>query len=447
MKVQRPVPLELEEQGAEARRFRAFAEPRIRGQPRIIDALAAVVERVSAGFHNGEKPYASMLLVGPSGVGKTFAAKVLAEFFFGDPRGFIRLDGQQFSERHEVAKLFGSPPGYIGYYDKPMITQEKLDGPAWNADVRRFRESLKGENRKLFDHLWREYADTAYQRELEEKKGGKADQKLLGSLQAKLDEITERVRGLGYPQYDPYGGRYRSILLLDELERAHHEFHNALFSILDEGVLELARQPAEEEASAVGRVRFGGTVIVATSNIASDKITHELRIMRGTEVRLGIGSEAPLSGDALDERIYDMCRAELDKQFETAFLNRFGTIVAARPLPPDVMMQILDDQIRALAVTLANEWRFPVALIVTNDARRFILKKATDRPEEGARLLHKKMEHYLINALARFKNTEQIKPGDAVRVQVRRTAHGDELKFEMEPAEVRRIPIVPPSSQ
>lgn len=268
------LPLDHTLSGPLSAEFYDFIKTHAAGQPRIFKWFAETIESIVQEFCPENGPAASVLLVGPSGVGKTYMVKLFAEFFFGDPKGFTRIDGQDMSLEHHVARLIGAPAGYVGYGDKPMITQKQLDRPAYLSAV---RYALNQAGEKVQNEYFR----------LSKEKNGISEH--LGNLgrmskpdtekqkvaQSKLDAIAKRLKEIGIPEYDRVKYSYISFLLLDEIERAHQSFHNILFRVLDEGELPLASKQTNEDHPEV--LDFSRTVIIATSNLGSNEITKLLR--------------------------------------------------------------------------------------------------------------------------------------------------------------------------
>jgi ATP-dependent Clp protease ATP-binding subunit ClpC len=265
-----------------------------------------------------DRPIGSFLFLGPTGVGKTELAKALAEFMFDDPNKIIRLDMSEYMERHEVAKIIGAPPGYVGY----------------------------GE-------------------------GG---------------QLTERVRR------NPY-----SVVLLDEIEKAHPDVFNLLLQVLDEGML----------TDAMGRrVSFRNTIVIGTSNLGSSKLA-ELDHMIG----FGLGSG---QGRMSYDEARSLVMAEVRKYFRPEFLNRVDDLIVFHPLGPEHIRQIVDLQIAELVRRLAE---LEIQIEVTGPVRDHLATEGF-HPTYGARPLKREIERTIENPLSMKIVSGELKPGDRVRVEM-----------------------------
>ena len=222
---------------------------RIVGQDKAVSAVAKAIRRGRVGLKDPNRPIGSFIFLGPTGVGKTELCKTLAQTMFGDENAMIRLDMSEYMEKHNVSKMVGSPPGYVGYDE-----------------------------------------------------GG---------------QLTEKVRRKPY-----------SVILFDEIEKAHPDVFNMLLQILDDGIL----------TDSQGRkVDFKNTVIIMTSNVGAKLISG------GNANALGFNQDDN-SGTLSDSKIYDAVMGELKKTFRPEFLNRVDDII--------VFEQLKKDDIREITVRL-----------------------------------------------------------------------------------------------
>ena len=434
-------PLSLARYGPEARRFISFTKNKILGQPRIIEAYADVLELVSAGFKEREGTLANYLITGSSGVGKTESIKVLAEFLFNDRNGALRLDGPNYSDRYDVARIKGSPPGYIGYGDEPVITQRKLDTPVYHRVVDEFLEELPETAQKYVERLWKQVFTLMMKKEEFLERETPSSRAHIAKIDADLEKIRQNLEDLGYPKMIPGGGPHPSLLHIDEIEKAHKTFYNILYSILNDGSLSLSQ---ETETGEPDHVSFINTICIATSNIGEEEVKKELRRFQGREVSMGVHIGRESSLEELDQRIYAITRKALDEHFSTPFLNRFDGVIAARPLFRDAIETILSNRIKDLQTELVTRWSFPVILNVTKPVRDFIVDKATDRLEEGARLLKRKLRHYVTLPLSKIKNTEQVAPGDEIVAQLDVSGKKKQIIFlKISPPKARGLLAIP----
>ena len=280
---------------------------RIVGQPEAVSAVSNAVRRARAGISDDNQPIASFIFLGPTGVGKTELAKSLAEFMFDDEKTLVRIDMSEYMEQHAVAKLIGSPPGYIGHEE-----------------------------------------------------GG---------------QLTEVIRRKPY-----------SVILFDEIEKAHPDVFNIFLQILDDGQL----------TDSKGRtVNFKNTVIIMTSNIASEMI-YDMR------------SKKNLNEKKMQEEVM----AKLRTQFKPEFLNRIDDIIIFHPLTQEMIAYIVDIQLNHVISRLKDE---KITLQIAKEVKDFIAKKGFD-PLYGARPLKRVIQKELLDPLAMQIVDTLISAGDTVHI-------------------------------
>ena len=269
---------------------------RIIGQTHAIESVANAIRRNRAGLRKPDSPIASFLFLGPTGVGKTEMAKAIAAEIMDNASHIIRLDMSEFSERHEVAKLIGSPPGYVGY----------------------------GE-------------------------GG---------------QLTEKVRK------SPY-----SVVLFDEIEKAHQDLLNIMLQILDEGWL------TDAEGT---KVSFQNTIVVCTSNLGSAILTDQKR-------PVGLGSQTFSRDDELREIM-----AEVRQFLKPEFINRLDEVIVFNRLTNEDLRQVLSLQVDDLAKRLAAK---NIELTFSDAVKDHIVTLA-DTLNYGARPLERKLQQLVENKIA-----------------------------------------------
>lgn len=283
-----------------ARLHAAFAK-RLIGQEEAAKVLEETLIRSASNISDPDRPIGSFLFLGPTGVGKTFIAKLLAEEFFGSRQALIRLDMSEFMERHSVAQILGAPAGYIGH----------------------------GE-------------------------GGK---------------LTETIRRKPY-----------SVVLFDEIEKAHPDVFNILLQILDEGIL----------TDAEGRtVSFKNTLIILTSNIGTSAFTQTARI--GFDKHLGEQNQKEQF-----EGIKRSVLGELKKELRPELLARLDQILVFNPLSPQAIDSIVSLEMEVLAKRLKERG---VALQYGKNITTFLAKKSF-APEQGARLVRKNIQDLIEKPVA-----------------------------------------------
>ncbi len=289
------------------------------GQDEAIDTISKAVRRARAGLKDPKRPIGSFIFLGPTGVGKTWLAKALAEFMFGSEDALIKIDMSEFMERHNVSRLVGAPPGYVGFDE-----------------------------------------------------GG---------------QLTEAVRRKSY-----------SVVLLDEIEKAHPEVFNILLQILEDGHLTDAKGR---------RVDFRNTVIIMTSNVGAKSLLKD--------TSLGF---RPVATDQVKEEQgqYDRMREkvleQLKTQFRPEFLNRVDSVVVFRSLQIEQIRVIVEllldrvrDQLRAQQIELQ----------ITQEAKDHIIKLGYDI-DYGARPLRRVIQNMVEDQLAEGLLMGRFQPGMTVVV-------------------------------
>ncbi len=298
-----PVSKMMETETEKFLHIKDILKKRVVGQDYAVETVADAIIRSRAGISESTKPLGSFLFLGPTGVGKTELAKALAEFLFNDENSIIRLDMSEYMEKHEVAKLIGAPPGYVGYEE-----------------------------------------------------GG---------------QLTEKVRRRPY-----------SVILLDEIEKAHPDIFNILLQVLDEGRL----------TDGQGRtIDFKNTVIIMTSNIATDIIM-----------------ELKTENVDLKEDI----QKELRRYFKPEFLNRIDEIIIFNKLGKDVILKIVDIQMEKLLKRLEEK---NIKIKITQKAKEYLAKEGYDE-KYGARPLKRVIQKNIENSLAQYIISGKLKEGNTIEI-------------------------------
>ncbi len=307
-------------------------------QDEAITAVAKAVRRSRSGLKDPNRPMGCFILLGPSGVGKTLLAQALAEFMFSDRNSLIRLDMSEFMEKHNVSRLVGAPPGYVGYEE-----------------------------------------------------GG---------------QLTERIRRRPY-----------SVLLLDEIEKAHPDVYNVLLQIMDEGRL----------TDSFGRsIDFKNVVLIMTSNIGADLIKNQSGF--------GFGKKSP---EANYEKMKDILQKEVERHFRPEFLNRLDDTIVFQALTRENLQIIVDYELAKVFKRLTEHG---LKLELTDQAKEFLIDKGYN-PEFGARPLRRAIEHYIEDPLSEAVLGGKFKDKNLIKIDVQDEEH---LKLEgyIEPEPEKSEPAV-----
>ncbi len=300
------------------------------GQDTAVVAISKALRRSRADLKDPRRPIGSFLFLGPTGVGKTYLARNLAEFMFGDAEALIQIDMSEYMEKFTSSRLIGSPPGYVGYEE-----------------------------------------------------GG---------------QLSESVRRRPY-----------SVVLFDEIEKAHPDVMNLLLQILEEGMV----------TDSFGRkIDFRNTIIIITSNVGAQTIK------RQTSLGFGAMSEDNADFEGMKEKIME----EAKKEYKPEFLNRLDDLVVFKMLEKDSLSSIVDLEIEKLLLRLKEK---EIDLELDNSARDFLISEGYD-PNFGARPMRRAVERHLEDPLAEALLRSEFKAGDLVAVSHEEDAK--ELRFEVKPS-------------
>ena len=280
------------------------------GQDDAVDKIVTTIKRARIGIKDPSKPIGSYIFLGPTGVGKTYLAKMLAKYLFGSEDAMIRIDMSEYMEKHSVSRLIGAPPGYIGHDD--------------------------------------------------------------------AGELTEAVRKRPY-----------SIVLLDEIEKAHPDVQNIFLQLLDDGIL---------TDSSGRKIDFKNTIIIMTSNIGSRKLK---------DFGVGIGFT---NSDNVQKEQNDIINKELKKSFSPEFLNRIDEVLMFNSLSKENISGIIDVQLK---ITLDRLRNLGYNVSIDSTIKDFIFEKGYDK-DFGARPLKRVIQNSIENILTDAIINEEIMSGDDI---------------------------------
>src|SRR5690625_640060 len=306
-----------EEESSRLLRMEDELHKRVVGQNEAVNAISQAIRRTRAGLKDPKRPGGSFIFAGPTGVGKTELAKALAEFLFDDEEALIQLDMSEFGEKHTVSRLFGSPPGYVGYDE-----------------------------------------------------GG---------------ELTEKVRRKPF-----------SVVLFDEVEKAHADIFNSLLQILEDGRL----------TDSQGRVvDFKNTVIIMTTNLGTRDIA------KSVQTGFQVEGDTKTSYERMKAKVND----ELKQHFRPEFLNRVDDTIVFPQLSQEEIFAIVDLMIGRLGERMAEK---DMSLQITDAAKKLLSEKGYD-PVLGARPLRRAIQREIEDALSEKILYGDVKPGETVTVDAK----------------------------
>jgi ATP-dependent Clp protease ATP-binding subunit ClpC len=287
------------------------------GQEDAIKKVTKAIRRNRAGLKDPNKPIGSFIFLGPTGVGKTHLAKILARYLFDTEDALVRIDMSEYMEKFAVSRLIGAPPGYVGYEE-----------------------------------------------------GG---------------QLTEKIRRRPY-----------SIVLLDEIEKAHPDIFHLLLQVLDDGVL----------TDSFGRkVDFKNTIVIMTSNIGSRQLK---------DFGQGVGFATSAKQAASSDHVKSVIENALKKAFAPEFLNRIDDVVIFDSLERDDIHKIIDIELSHLYQRIQS---MGYKIIVTSEAKDFIVEKGWDA-QFGARPLKRAIQKYIEDALAEEIIKTKLTSNDVIKIDL-----------------------------
>ena len=312
-----PVSKMANAEGIRMKGMRQELKNNVIAQDSAVDKLVNAIQRSRVGLKDPNRPIGVFMFLGPTGVGKTFLAKKLAEHMFGSADSLIRIDMSEYMEKFTVSRLVGAPPGYVGYEEGGML--------------------------------------------------------------------TEKVRRKPY-----------SIVLLDEIEKAHPDVFNLLLQVMDDGRL----------TDTQGRtIDFCNTVIIMTSNVG----TRQLK-----DFGRGVGFSAMVGKD--DKEVSrSVIQKALDKQFSPEFLNRIDEIITFDQLELDAILQIINIELKGLYKRIED---LGITLEITDEAKKFMAEKGYDK-QFGARPLRRAIQQHLEDRISEMIVEEEVKAGDTILAELK----------------------------
>ena len=371
---------------------------RILFQPRAIQSIKMAVTHSHSPFRRQNRPIHCVLFIGPSGVGKTALVRELSDIMFQDPHGVVTIDGSEFGSEFTASRILGSPPGYVGYEEPTPLRQERVDRPAL-ARVRKILAHIDPGRHKEIEELDEKISEMRQELRLLKQ----------GPNASTIKDDIKKIRGLIQQLQNKQGlilqmtirehGGFFSLVLFDEIEKAHPKIWNLLLQILDEGRLNL---------SDGNTTSFNNSIIVLTSNVESRKMA---QFASGVP-EIGFSDEHKIG-----DKAYEQARQLVSKTFPPELLGRVDNIVLFRPFGERELRTIVQQKIDLLLKEIAYS-RCPFELEVDEQIYDFIVKEALERPEEGARRVKKKVFSHLGEPIETLIVSGQIQPAETIRASI-----------------------------
>lgn len=398
--------------GTTQKELEAMFHEFIVGQDRAIRRLARrlLYANVMEGrLRDKTKPAGSFFYLGPTGVGKTRLVEVFAHLLFGRFDAMLKIDCSELKQSHELSRLIGAPPGYIGHNKEPKLSQRRLD--YWGFHSQLGDSGLKREIEKIWEKLAGLEARRGHLQHLKEEpsRGQLPEEKEINVEIGKLRKLRTRLQRQA--EYRP--GAYPAILLFDEIERAHPDLFDLLLQVHDKATL----TTHEMRDDGNNQVLFHNTFIFYTSNIAQRELR---RLIRNS----GIGySPGQMSDEELDDTIWKTALGQLEKRFSSEFLGRIGkeNIIVFSHLTRGQVSEslnriVIPDFIKRFTAS------FPVTITITHTAQNYLVDESFDvknrafgmRSLEGA--FRKNIEESLVGLTTKSEEEGGIIAGDVVSV-------------------------------
>ncbi|NLF09208.1 MAG: AAA domain-containing protein, partial [Pirellulaceae bacterium] len=299
---------------------------RVVSQDEAIRSISKAVRRSRSGLKDPKRPTGCFIFAGPTGVGKTLLAKALAEFMFGDEDALVQIDMSEYMEKHNISRLVGAPPGYVGYEE-----------------------------------------------------GG---------------QLTEKIRRRPY-----------SVVLLDEIEKAHPDVFNMLLQLMEEGRL----------TDSFGRnVDFRNSIVIMTTNAGAEAIKNES----------AFGFQKP-DDDASYENMKTRVQEQIEKVFRPEFLNRVDDVIVFRHLTQDDLGDVIDMELRKVRNRLAER---NLELVLADDAKKFLIRKGSNL-DFGARPLRRAIENFVEDPLSEELLKGEFQGMNTITVEVKEVGEKKQLVF------------------
>lgn len=363
--------------GPESQEMADFLDSRVIGQSRATRHLARCFAMHRAGLTDVDQPMAVAVFAGPTGVGKTMAALELSRFLI-DPDAkmppLTRIPCGDMTERHQVAEIKGSPPGYIGFDQPARLCQHKIDEFHFQVKVKQLiQERFKGKKKPKNMKEWMARA---------------------------------------YLENKPY----TSVILFDEFDRAHRNLHNTLLHVIDDGVETMANG---------SQTLFENSVIILTCNIGSEEtsklLTGDGKMGFQAPRRAGV-SDAEVA-EQLDKAIYDQTLSTMKKLFPPEFVGRIrNDIIVFRHLEEEDCREVMELMLARVSTKLSGRETngsraIPLVVLYSDEFKEFLLERGSSR-EFGLRPMKKAVAKYVTLQLANAIESGELEAGDVIMFQM-----------------------------
>lgn len=326
---------------------------RVVGQEEAVQAMTCAFARVLSGLRDPVRPALTAILLGPTGVGKTQTARALAHALFGSERALIQVNCEEYTQGHELAKLLGAPPGYVGHQLEPLLSQRRLDEPFHRA---------------------------------------------LASGAGMVGESGGRLTDMRGPA--PEKPVPVSVVMFDEIEKAHPTLWNAMLGVLEDGRVTLGDNTTTDLSHAI---------VIMTSNVGSREMS---RLVEAQQLGFRPRSDSTPSASRIRQAALTAARTV----FPVEFLNRFDETIVYAPLERHHLDAIFDRLLTEIHIRALEHAGVPLIIRLSAEARNLVIARGTDL-QFGARPLRRAVESALIDPLSRLIAAHRLTLGDVIEVE------------------------------
>lgn len=379
-----PILVDAEKVGEKIKKMTDEISTRVIGQSRAIIHILRLFASEEIGLRDPNRPMGVMILAGPSGCGKTLTAKETARAFLGGLSNhnypLTHIQCSNLSQEHQTASLIGSPPGYIGYNDMPLLHWINIEKHHLFIKMKKEMESCQDpEKLKLLEKRWI------------------AAKRIVNAVPT--GEFKDWLQAI-FDSYRPL----KSLILFDEVEKAHPNVWNLLLGVLEDGQLQLSNGETTD---------FRNSFIIMTTNTGS----REIQGLMERKLGLPLPSRNEIAeGEKLDQAIYDAAKKALEKMFPTEFIGRLGKeIVIFRTLNRDDYFKILEIFLSEVQERLCGKNKYPPPILInyTQSFKEFLINEGVSQ-KYGARILRDVVKKHVIDLISFAFSSGEIVEGDKI---------------------------------
>ncbi|MDO8493705.1 MAG: AAA family ATPase [bacterium] len=399
------IKLDIKRYSAKSLKILEALKREVKGQDRSLLNIVDAFEIKNAGLRSPNRTICNEMLLGPSGVGKSETARAVALTTLGNREYLTKIDCHDYQASHEISRLFGAPPGYLGHGNSCILDQINIDSHALKAEMAKYPSIsplrvAEADLRAIEREIWK-LIDERYEVPSTKMLVARIDwiDQRLQALNRQRREMNNRIHALITAHTGSDLKNLFSVIVFEEIEKAHPALWNALLAITGDAKITLANGDI---------TRFDNSAIFLTSNVGSEAIAKVVSDKLGP----GFHFERKKHADK-GQLSYDAAKKAADATFPAEFMGRVNVSVY-RHLSNETLFEIFDlEMLKFEENFLAKDY---IQLKVSEELENLIIKESTDRQQSGARLLAHKISKYLLRYFARLKNRGELDKGDTIHV-------------------------------